>query len=297
MQALFEMRQIQKTATQEADGAPVVEVKRDSTKSLILDLSHGDLDYALDLWEEQEKERRYKEDPLGIGGVTTSLWSWGSKAAETAAATAATLSKDVAAKAAEAQCEVAKATAQPKVVVQSLNSYLDSVFPVDDDKAELRAEIDAAEAREATFHELFPPPAVAASEVVIESYSCALMQRYSCGANNATPEIPISFSGTLFVTPVHACFYIDAELHGKSLKVPLLLPLERVIAMSKGKSGSMVRIVLEEPSTTETEGEDDGGGDRSTYIFNEFTDEDALDTALGLLEQMHEESQAGDVTD
>ena len=59
----------------------------------------------------------------------------------------------------------------------------------------------------------------------------------------------------------------------------------------------MVRIVLEEPSTTETEGEDDGGGDRSTYIFNEFTDEDALDTALGLLEQMHEESQAGDVTD
>ena len=59
------------------------------TEELALEMlipAKWDLDYALDLWEEQEKERRYKEDPLGIGGVTTSLWTWGSKAAETAAA-------------------------------------------------------------------------------------------------------------------------------------------------------------------------------------------------------------------
>ena len=34
-----------------------------------------ELEEALDLWEEEEKERRYKEDPLGIKGVGASLLS------------------------------------------------------------------------------------------------------------------------------------------------------------------------------------------------------------------------------
>jgi hypothetical protein len=279
---------LERTATfQERTGA---------TEEIALEMlipAKWDLEYALDLWEEQEKERRYKEDPLGIGGVTNTLWTWGSKAAESAAATAASLKSDVAAKAAEAQCEVSKATgplAQPKEVFQSLNAYLDSVFPVDDEKAELRAEINAAEAREARFHQLFPPPGVPQNEVVIGSFTCALRQVYSCSANGATPDIPISFSGTLYVTSANACFYIDAELHGKTLTVPLVLPFARIVAISKGKSGSMIRVVLNDPAATDTEGEEEGS-EQSAYIFTEFGDADMLDTALGLLEQMHDELQ------
>lgn len=39
--------------------------------------------------------------------------------------------------------------------------------------------------------------------------------------------------------------------------------------------------------------------EKQSYIFTEFGAEDALDTALGLLEQMQEESQVdlGEVTD
>lgn len=267
-----------------------------ATEELALEMlipAKWDLEYALDLWEEQEKERRYKEDPLGIGGVTSSLWKWGTKAAESAAATAASLKNDVAAKAAEAHCEVSKSTgalAQPKQAFRSLNAYLDSVFPADDEDTQLRAEINAAAAREALFHQLFPAPHVPDREVVIESFSCALRQVYSCSANDATPDIPLSFGGTLYVTSLNACFYIDAELHGKKLTVPLVLPFARVISINKGKSGSMIRIVLEEPAATDTEGEEEGS-QQSAYVFTEFGDGDALDTALGLLEQMHEEQQ------
>lgn len=53
-----------------------------------------DVDIAMDEFREQQKEQQYKTDKTGLGGLSTSIWSWGAKAA----AAATELSKDVAAK-------------------------------------------------------------------------------------------------------------------------------------------------------------------------------------------------------
>eukprot|EP01047_Picozoa_sp_COSAG01_P100953 COSAG01_NODE_30740_length_610_cov_1.076321_1_plen_194_part_10 len=73
--------------------------------------SRWSLEDALDLWEEQEKERRYRKDKLGLGSVGASLWSWGTKAAASVTEVtkaASELSKDVVTKAKEAGSEVSK---------------------------------------------------------------------------------------------------------------------------------------------------------------------------------------------
>ena len=119
----------------------------------------------------------------------------------------------------------------------------------------MRKEIDAAEVREAAFHRLFPQSP--ASENVIDSFSCALFQKYVVVGNSLTPEIPISFEGTLFVTAAHACFYLEAKLHARDLAIPLAMPFGKILSISKGKSGSMIRIVVEGPPVTSTEGDDD----------------------------------------
>ena len=80
--------------------------------------SRWNLDDALDLWEEQQKELRYQKDKLGLGVAAASLWSWGSKAAEAvsgaaeyATEAATEISKDVVNKAKEASTEVASSKA------------------------------------------------------------------------------------------------------------------------------------------------------------------------------------------
>ena len=64
------------------------------------------------------------------------------------------------------------------------------------------------------------------------------------------------------------------------------LPFRTIVAVNKGKSGNMIRVVAEADAA-----EDDDDAEQSQYIFTEFDDAEAVDSALGLLEQMCEEAQ------
>ena len=90
----------------------------------------------------------------------------------------------------------------------------------------------------------------------------------------------------MYITAGMCCFYLQATLHQQAFTVPLSLPFRTIVAVNKGKSGNMIRVVAETDAA-----EDDDDAEQSQYIFTEFDDAEAVDSALGLLEQMCEEAQ------
>jgi len=89
----------------------------------------------------------------------------------------------------------------------------------------------------------------------------------------------------MYITAGMCCFFLQATLHQQTFTVPLSLPFRTIVAVNKGKSGNMIRVVAETDAA-----EDDDDAEQSQYIFTEFSDAEAVDSALGLLEQMCEEA-------
>jgi hypothetical protein len=282
--------------------------------------SRWSLEDALDLWEEQEKERRYRQDKLGLGSVGASLWSWGTKAAASVTEVtkaASELSKDVVTKAKEAGSGVSKvdfassASASLGALGGQVNDLVDGVFPMDggsSSSSSLRNEVNEAVERESRFHEQFP---ALKQENVIDAFECTLLQKYRCHLNALTPELPgmdallpafsrdegqwsselflskctlfaVGFGGTLYVTSLYACFYLDATLHQERHQIPLTMPFANVKAVNAAKKAKdMVRVVVGDSQLPKAP--------PAQYIFTEF-DEGKFEEALGILEQMWEDA-------
>jgi len=256
------------------------------------------LENAVDAWEGEEKERTAAVDDFGLGMTTkelgASLWSWGSKAAGAATklatdAAAAVDTEDLARK--------AKAAAgQAKCQAVSLNSYFDEAFLGEGAGGDAGAAAAAREEKsaasraasaDAELHRLFPdvPP----EEVCIESFGCVLRQTYTCALNAYTPDIPVGFKGTLFVSSSYACFYLDSFLHDKQHKVPITMPFASIGSIQKGKSGDIIRVVVMVEPEDEEDAEE-GEMEEEDLRFSEFADDETFEAALGLLEQKFEDS-------
>lgn len=176
--------------------------------------------------------------------------------------------------------------------MDSFSSYVDSVFPTDDKSAALKDDLATALVREEQFHDRFP--GLDQGENIIESFACSLLQKYRCHFNNLTPEIPVAFAGHLYITKHNTCFFLDATLHQERHEIPLAMSFSEVVAINKAKKGDdLIRIVVDEVVDDE-DAEEDDGTTRSQYIFTDFSDSEAFESALGILEQMWEDEQSED---
>eukprot|EP00741_Cyanophora_paradoxa_P007280 tig00001095_g7042.t2 len=122
---------------------------------------------------------------------------------------------------------------------------------------------------DAAFHGFFPD--IPKDEKLIEGRECTLQQTYRCVNNSATPELPLSFRGYLYITEHFACFYVDDSQF--KLKMPIVVSLAAVKTIQHSKKNeNKIRVVV---------------GEGQAYIFKDFTGPD-FDRILATVKTMWE---------
>lgn len=118
------------------------------------------------------------------------------------------------------------------------------------------------------FCELF---ADIAQDEVVDHFQCALLQKYRCYLNNATPEKAFPLHGHLFVTTAHLAMHVtDDGMQAGRKTFSITVPLAEVSKVQKG-ANAMLRVVTKS---------------QSSYILAEFVSDTHFKGALSLLEHM-----------
>ncbi|KAI0566143.1 hypothetical protein FGB62_12g132 [Gracilaria domingensis] len=106
---------------------------------------------------------------------------------------------------------------------------------------------------------------------VVDHFECALIQKYRCHLNNATPEKVFPLRGTLFVTTTHIAMHVVDE-HAVFSRTPfgITVPFSDVAKIQKGAK-SMLRVLTVH---------------NASYIFAQFDSDTHFNGALSLLDHM-----------
>lgn len=162
----------------------------------------------------------------------------------------------------------------------TLNNFLDDILaPASEQRSREEAEDDETPGDvNARFHELFPD--IKPDEVVVDHFTCTLLQKYRCYLNNATPEKAFPLTGVLYVTTAHLSMYVKDDV-GAFGGTPfgITVPFMDVLKIQKGQK-SMLRLITKS---------------QSSYVFAGFESDTHFRGALALLEHVAGSSEAPSV--
>lgn len=149
----------------------------------------------------------------------------------------------------------------------TLNSFLDDMLTPNIDGSEEVQEKDMV----ASFHSLFPE--IDAEDQVIDHFECALVQKYRCYLNNATPEKTYPLRGRLYISTTHLAMYVtdDGGAFGKQpFGIAIAFADVGKILKQKG-ANAMLKLVTKS---------------QQSYIVADFESDAHFSGALSLIEHM-----------
>jgi hypothetical protein len=112
-------------------------------------------------------------------------------------------------------------------------------------------------------------------EEVVDHFACALVQKYRCFINNATPEKTLTVRGRLYITTAHLAIHIyDDQGAFDNTTFRITVPFADVGRVQKGVK-AMMRVITNDAS-------------QSSFIFADFETDTHFAAALSLVEQMIE---------
>lgn len=124
----------------------------------------------------------------------------------------------------------------------------------------------AAEMKTAELQKLY---GLSENDTLLEQFKCKLLQSYSCSHNSYTPDMQMAFPIDLSITEQHFCFCVEHRGH----KYPSVISNMQVSKVEKKyEAGDLVLAV--------------NLNENQTLIFKGFIAENALDSALALLEHL-----------
>jgi hypothetical protein len=154
------------------------------------------------------------------------------------------------------------------------NSSFEQVPPAADNNTSSSAREDAANSVPLTSVNLQALFGIPAQEELIEAFSCKLIQTYKCTHNDFTPEIPMAFRGTLYITDSYICFYVTEGNRNIPIKIEQM-SVEGVVKQQvrRGAKEELIKLKL---------------GNDNWLAVKEFATIDDKERTVALLEHMCE---------